>query len=120
MAGHGSKLWCFRLQLRCLVRLHFRCCHLRYRGSVVRYFSFAPASAPSLPFDSFSAFSAFSASFDAFQSTIAAVAVASVAIAPAVIDTMHTIIPGPIKTAAIVRGKAVLGSAQTFSLLARS
>ena len=71
----------------------------------LRYFSFAPASAPS---PSFSAFSAFSASFDAFQSRTAAVAVANVASTPADIDTMHTHTPGPIKRAAIVRGKAVL------------
>ena len=75
----------------------------------LRYFSFAPASAPSPSFASFSAFSAFSASFDAFQSTSAAVAVANVASTPADIDTMHTHNPGPIKRAAIVRGKAVLG-----------
>ena len=75
----------------------------------LRYFSFAPASAPSPSFASFSAFSAFSASFDAFQSRTAAVAVANVASTPADIDTMHTHTPGPIKRAAIVRGKAVLG-----------
>ena len=37
MAGHGSKLWCFHLHLRCLVCRHFRCCHLRYRGSVALF-----------------------------------------------------------------------------------
>ena len=72
----------------------------------LRYFSFAPASAPS---PSFSAFSAFSASFDAFQSRTAAVAVANVASTPADIDTMHTHTPGPIKRAAIVEARPSSG-----------